>query len=333
MAWQVIIQYQQDKEIEGCFALYYMLKTFLIFLVSAFLSFNISGQVADTLKQEPELIPGWTFWVPGASYFHQGKIIQGSVFSTLEVSGVFLGIKYDKSLKNNSTTPYYNYPLFLGLQAFQTEKLIIVKRQLEYIKYHQPGFRYDDLSEKDLYLAPFKVKNIMTPITGGMVLLAAVFLGVEKHNEMVPFNDIEKMYFMDRYIGRDQGLAVFGLTSFAMSWNAGIGEEYICRNWMMPVLDYKYGQKKGVLISSAIFGGAHLTNLLFADNPDIKSTLLQVGEATILGYFLGRDVQKRGYDIGPAVAAHMWYDFTQMLGSFLINSTNNYLGVNMKFTF
>jgi membrane protease YdiL (CAAX protease family) len=116
-----------------------------------------------------------------------------------------------------------------------------------------------------------------------------------------------------------------------MSWSAGIGEEYICRNLMMPLLDYKYGQRKGLIISSAIFGGAHFTNVLFADKPDYKSALLQVGEAAIAGYFLGRDVQKRGYDIGPAVAAHMWYDFTLMLGSFLINPENNFLGINLKF--
>lgn len=56
-----------------------------------------------------------------------------------------------------------------------------------------------------------------------------------------------------------------------------------------------------------------------------------MGEATIAGYFLGRDVQKRGYNIGPAVAAHMWNVFTLLIGSFLINQKNNFLGVNLKF--
>ena len=139
------------------------------------------------------------------------------------------------------------------------------------------------------------------------------------------------MYFINRYISRDQGLAVFGATSLGMSWGAGVGEEYICRNWLMPLLDYKYGKKKGLIFSSAIFGGAHFSNVLFADKPDYKAALLQVAEATVAGYFLGRDVQRRGYDIGPAVAAHMWYDFTLMLGSFLINPENNFLGVNLKF--
>lgn len=292
---------------------------------------NTFGQVADSLKQTPQLIPNWTLWVPGASYFYQGKIIQGTIFSTLEIGGIYLGIKYDKNLKNNSSTPYYNFPLLIGLQAFNTEKLTVFKNQLEVIKYHKSDFKYDDLSEKDLYLAPFKSKNILTPITGGMVLLAAAFLGIEKYNETNRFRNIDKIYFLNRYIDRNQGLAVYGMTSLAMSWSAGIGEEYIFRNWMMPLLDYKYGQRKGLIISSALFGGAHFANVLFAEKPDFKSTFLQVGEAAIAGYFLGRDVQKRGYNIGPAVAAHMWYDFTLMLGSFLINPENNFLGVNLKF--
>ncbi len=300
----------------------------LAFIITTFQSY---GQNADTLKQQPREIPYWTVWVPGASYFHQGKIVEGSLFSALEIGGIYLGIKHDKTLKNNSSSPYYNYPLFVGLQAFQTEKLTLFKNRLEILKYHNLGFKYDEMTEKELFLAPFKTENIFTPITGGMVLIAAVFLGIEKHHETKRFGDVEQMFFINRYIDRNQGLALFGATSLAMSWSAGVGEEYIFRNWMMPMLDYKYGQKKGLLISSAIFGGMHFSNVLMAEKPDYLGALLQVGEATIAGYFLGRDVQKRGYKIGPAVAAHVWYDFTLMLGSFLINPENNFLGVNLKF--
>ncbi len=295
------------------------------------ISFCSFSQNADSLNQQPRQIPYWTLWVPGASYFHQGKIVEGSLFSALEIGGVYLGIKHDKTLRNNSSSPYYNYPLFIGLQAYQTEKLTLFKNRLEILKYHYPDFRYDEISEKDLFLAPFKIENIVTPITGGMVLLAAVFLGIEKHRETQSLSSVEQIYFMNRYIDRNKGLALFGATSLAMSWSAGVGEEYVFRNWMMPMLDYKYGQTKGLLISSAIFGGMHFSNVLMAEKPDYLATMLQVGEATIAGYFLGRDVQKRGYKIGPAVAAHMWYDFTLMLGSFLINPENNFLGVKLKF--
>ncbi len=307
-----------------------MRKTILFIHLLLIVQTLTAGIPDSTQYQKPELLPRWTLYVPGASHYYQKNFVKGTAFAALEIGGVYLGIKHKQTLKSNSSSPYYNYPLFLGLQAFQTEKLINFKNQLEVIKYHNPDFRYHDISEKDLYLAPFKLENIATPITGGMVLLAGVFLGIQKHLEKNTISDIEQMYFLNRFIPRNQALAAFGATSLAMSWAAGVGEEYVVRNYMMPIFDYKYGQTKGLIFSSVAFGALHFTNLIFAENPDLKSNLLQVGQATVLGFFLGRDVQKRGYNIGPAVAAHMWYDAVLMLGSFLINPEENFLGVNVR---
>lgn len=313
------------------FATKIQMRKTILFLIHLLIAQAVIAQVSDSTKyQKPELLPRWTLYVPGASYYYQKNYLKGTAFAALEIGGVYLGIKHGQTLKNNSSSPYYNYPLFIGLQAFQTEKLTNFKNRLEVIKYHNPGFRYHDISEKDLYLAPFKLENIATPITGGMVLLAGIFLGLEKHFEKHTISEVKQMYFLNRYIPRNQALAAFGTTSLAMSWAAGVGEEYIVRNYMMPILDYKYGQTKGLIFSSVAFGALHFTNLAFAENPDFKSTLLQVGQATVLGFFLGRDVQKRGYNIGPAIAAHMWYDAVLMLGSFLINPEENFLGVNVR---
>ncbi len=307
-----------------------MIKTILL-VHQLLIAQTLIAQITDsTQNQKPEILPRWTLYVPGASYYYQKNYVKGTAFAALEIGGVYLGIKHGQTLKTNSSSPYYNYPLFLGLQAFQTEKLTNFKNQLEVIKYNNPGFHYHDISEKDLYLAPFKLENIVTPITGGMVLLAGVFLGIEKHREKHSISEVNQMYFLNRYIPRNQALAAFGTTSLAMSWAAGVGEEYVVRNYLMPILDYKHGKTKGLIFSSVAFGALHFTNLAFAENPDFKSTLLQVGQATVLGFFLGRDVQKRRYNIGPAVAAHMWYDAILMLGSFLINPEENFLDVNVR---
>ncbi len=310
------------------------MKKYIFFILLFIIINNISAQTADSIKSpEPDILPGWTLYVPGASYFYQKDYLKGAVFAALETGGVYMGIKHSQTLKNNSSSPYYNFPLFIGLQAFQTEKLVNFKNQLERIKYYNPGFRYHDISEKELYLAPFKIKNIATPITGGMVLLAGVFLGLEKHYAKNSISEVSHIYFLNRYIPRNQALTAYGATSLAMGWAAGVGEEYIVRNYMMPIMDYKYGQTKGLIYSSVAFGALHFTNLFFAEKPDYKSTLLQVGQATVLGLILGRDIQKRDYNIGPAVAAHVWYDAVLMIGSFLINPENNFLGASVKFGF
>jgi hypothetical protein len=143
-----------------------MKKLFLInFLFIVILP--VSGHITDTLSNKPDVLPWWTLYLPGASYYYQKDYAKGTVFTLLEVSGIFIGIKHSKTLKRNSSGSYYNYPLLPGLQAYQTEKLTNFKNQLEIIKYHNPDFRYHDISEKDLYLAPFKIKNITTPIFRG----------------------------------------------------------------------------------------------------------------------------------------------------------------------
>jgi membrane protease YdiL (CAAX protease family) len=161
------------------------------------------------------------------------------------------------------------------------------------------------------------------------VALAELYLS--GRNVDYTYKNINQMYFVNRYINRNPAMAFYSATSLATAYGAGVAEEYYFRNGILPIYDYRFGSKKGLLLSSAFFGAAHFTNLLMNSNPDYQGTLIQVLEATLAGYFLGRDVQKRGYNIGPAIAAHTWYDFTLMLGSFLIDPKNNYLGVDIQF--
>ena len=292
----------------------------------------LNAQVLDTLQaNEPKSFPLWTLYVPSATYYYDGRFVEGLTFSTLEIGGIIMGIKYDNTLKSGSNSPYYNYPLLLGMQAYSIDKCDWVRNKLELIKYKHPDFQYDPISEKDLFLAPFKTENIITPVTLGMVGIACLELwfqgrGADKH-----IDQVRQMYFLDHYVGRNSGLAIFGTTSLAVSWSAGVNEEYWMRNGLMPLLDYKYGQTKGLYYSSFAFGLLHLPNLLFADKPDYGQALAQFIETTVAGLILGTDVQNRGYQIGPAVAAHAWYDFTLMLGSFLVDPSNNGFAVQVKF--
>lgn len=306
-----------------------MKKTVFFFIL--FFSITASAQKDSTISEKPKIYPGWTLWVPGATHFYDNRIIEGVIFSGAEIGGITLGIVYDSKLKSQSSTPYYNFPLLVGMQAYNIDKCDWMRNRLESIKYYHPDFRYDPIKFNDLLKAPFQPKNFFTPITGGVILVAIAELYFGGRHANQSFQDIDKMYFVNRYIDRNPAMAIYGTTSFAVSYGAGVAEEYYFRNGFMPILDYKYGQKKGLLYSSLIFGSMHFANILMSDKPDYRAALLQVAEASIAGYILGRDVQNRGYNIGPAVTAHMWYDFTLMLGSFLIDPKNNFLGVNMKF--
>lgn len=311
----------------------YCMKKLLVILFLLIPICSLSSQTSDTLiSKYSKAFPTWTLIIPGGSYLYNGRISEGLTFAAFEISGVVIGLKYNSTLKNNSTSPYYNYPAVVALKIFEVDKCDFLRNRLELIKLKAPDFKYDQISESDLLLAPFKSENIFTPITIGFVGAALIELLVTGRRIEQKINKVEQIYFLDHYIKRNPALTIYGTTSLSLSWGAGVSEEYLFRNTIMPILDYKYGQTKGLLYSSISFGIGHFTNLAFSNKPDFGQSLLQVFEATIGGYLLGRDVQNRGYQIGPAVAAHTWYNFTLILGSFLINPKENVFAVNVKFT-
>ncbi len=299
----------------------------LLSIAAVSYGFNI-----DTIpKIKPKLYPSWAVLTPGGTSFHDGKFLKGSLLAATEIGAIGLGVKYSDNLKSNSSTPYHNYPILLGMQIYTYDKCDVFRNFMEFNKFYRPELKYDDIETNKLLIQPFKPKNIFTPITGGFVLAALIELYIEGRNANHSFKEVNRMYLLTHYANRNQALAVLGGVSLATSMGAGITEEYIMRNCLMPLWDYKYGQRKGLWYSSIFFGAMHLPNVLFAEKPNYKMALLQVAEATVAGYFLGKDVQNRGYKIGPAVAAHTWYDFTLMLGSFLVNPDDNVFGVNVTF--
>jgi len=307
-----------------------MKKSLVVFL--CFISLTVYSQSDTSFSEIPELYPRWTLYVPGASHFYDHRIAEGLIFSGVELGGLTVGIVYNNQLKSQTSSPYYNFPLLIGMQAYNIDKCDWFRNTLEVVKYNHPDFRYDPIKFNELLKAPFQAKNFFTPINGIFIAVAAAELYLGSRGADHKFRDIDQMYFINRYMDRDPALAIYGVTSLAVSYGAGVAEEYYFRNGIMPIWDYRFGQRKGLIYSSLFFGSIHLTNLMFTSGkPDYGAALLQVAEASVAGYFLGRDVQKRGYNIGPATAAHMWYDFMLMLGSFLIDPENNFLGVSMKF--
>lgn len=321
--------------------IYHMRKPFFFSLFGGLLlvlwcTIGYKGRAQDpVLSHDPDsslrLYPPWMLWVPGATHFADGNWENGLAFSLGETGAIALGIAFDKQLRSESSSPYYNYPLLLGFELYNIDKCHFMRNRLEYLRTKYPGFRYDDISFNKLMLEPFRPKNVFTPITGLFVAVALGQLYLESRSDHPGYSDVNELYLLNRYVPRNRAMAFYGTASLAASWGAGLGEEYWFRNGLMPIWDYRFGQQKGLAYSSLLFGSLHLTNILFEREPDLKAALTQALAATVAGWLLGRDVQKRDYDIGPASAAHTWYDFTLMLGSFLINPEDNIFGVGVRF--
>jgi membrane protease YdiL (CAAX protease family) len=105
---------------------------------------------------------------------------------------------------------------------------------------------------------------------------------------------------------------------------AGINEETIFRAMLIPIgMRYLKGKNRAltaVIISSAIFGPLHLTNLLAGADPVM--TLIQAFMATCGGFVLAGIYLRTG-SIIPGMIAHAIYDFI----NFVTDSTINEEGI------
>ena len=269
--------------------------------------------------------------LPGASFYSKGEIGKGIVFSALPVSLITGSIILKDKFPQESSSAYSNYMLVTGLQAYSVYTMDNAIDAMSNMKAKVPNIKYDSMNFNQLLIAPFRPKNIFTPIVGIFTALAGAQLAISYHNSDVTIANVDKVGFFDKLISKNVGVPYYSGVSLGVSYAAGTTEEYLFRNMLLPAFDLGYGQKKGLLYSSLLFGGIHYLNLLVADKPNFGATTLQVIAASAGGYLLGRDVQKRDYKIGPAIAAHTLYNFILTAGSFLIDPENNFIGVNMKF--
>ena len=302
-----------------------MLKYTLITLFSFSIIFSKAQKNSDSLSN------GFKIYIPGYTFFKKKEIGKGIIFTVLPVGLISLGCTIDHKINSNTSSAYRNYPLLLGMQSYYVYSLDNLIDNLKYGKSIAPKFQYDSISFKNVIKAPFQKKNIFTPITGILSLFAIGELSLSYFSTHQTIQNVNQIEFFDKYINKNKALSFYGLTSLGVSVGAGTVEEYLFRNTLMPIIDFKKGQKKGLIYSSLIFGGSHAINLFFSKHPNYTAAALQVTEASILGYLLGRDVQKRGYKIGPSIAAHTIYDLLLTTGSFLIDPKNNFIGVNMKY--
>jgi membrane protease YdiL (CAAX protease family) len=294
---------------------------------------SLYSQSKDSVILEKEKeYPAWAVFTPAGTYFYDERFYEGVTLSVIEASSIIIGIRYNESLKRNGSTGYYNYPLLIGVGTLTYDKMDLIHSKLSNIKRQDNGFQYDPISTSDVIIAPFKIENIFTPITIGFVGAALVEVWYNGKASSKQIADVDKVFILDRYYHRGESIAVYGAASLAISVGAGINEEYLFRNTLMPLLDRQYGQKNGLMYSSALFGFSHAANILFTKQSDKGKIISQICQATLAGYFLGNDVQKRGYKIGPAIAAHVWYDFSLMIGTFLLDPKKNHLAMSVKFT-
>ncbi|MBI5178619.1 MAG: CPBP family intramembrane metalloprotease [Nitrospinae bacterium] len=275
-----------------------------------------------------EMPTGWLLF-PGGTYLHEGDYKTGLSFAVPEIALLTIGITNSDRQGKQGDTPEINLPLLFSFQLYAVDKWSYYQKEMLRIKDEHPGVDVgvDPAPLKELMLAPFDPDTMSSPLVIAFALLgAADGLYGYPHNGR-RFGEISSATAMRNGMSRDTGTAYYEGMAFAASYGAGLSEELIFRGTMLPLMDYHYGQRTGLISSSLTFG------LLHSFNQGTQNREYLVAQATVAGFLFGWQVQEDDYRLKKAIAAHFWYDFVSMTATWFANPAENPLGIQVAFGF
>lgn len=293
------------------------------------LLFIIFFSLAPLSHASSSEIPTGYLLLPGGTYFYEGDYKTGAAFAVPEIGLLTAGILVNDKMGKQDKTPEINVPSLLSFQLYAVDKWSYFQKEVLREKAENPEFwlKIDDTPLSDLMVAPFKREVISSPLVVAFALLG-IADGIYGYPERKrSFSDIDNVTTMGNRMSRDSGTGYYEGMAFAVSYGAGVSEEMLFRGFMLPVIDYKYGKRAGLVSSSLAFG------LLHAFNPGLHNPAYTVTQATLAGFIFGYSVQREDYKLSKAIAAHFWYDFFSMTTTWLANPNENPLGVQVTFRF
>lgn len=274
-------------------------------------------------------IPTGYLLLPGGTYFYEGDYKTGATFAIPEIGLLTAGVLINDKMGKQDKTPELNVPSLLFFQLYTVDKWSYFQKEVLHQKMENPGFKLkvDDTPLSELMSSPFKPKVVSSPLVVAFALLGIADGIYGYAGNKRSFSDITNVTAMGNKMSRDSGTGYYEGMAFAVSYGAGVSEEMLFRGFMLPVIDYKYGKRAGLVSSSLTFG------LLHAFNPGLQNPAYTVTQATLAGFIFGYSVQKEDYKLSKAIAAHFWYDFLSMTTTWLANPNENPLGVQVTFNF
>lgn len=299
------------------------------YLRFSWLFLTISFSLSSVSHASSSEIPTGYLLLPGGTYFYEGDYKTGAAFAIPEVGLLTTGILINDKMGKQDKTSELNVPSLLAFQLYAVDKWSYFQKVALREKSENQEFKLkiDDTPLSELMLAPFKREVISSPLVVAFALLG-IADGIYGYPERKrSFSDIDNVTAMGNRMGRDSGTGYYEGMAFAVSYGAGVSEEMLFRGFMLPVIDYKYGKRTGLVSSSLTFG------LLHAFNPGLHNPAYTVTQATVAGFIFGYSVQRDDYKLSKAIAAHFWYDFISMTTTWLTNPNENPLGVQVTFRF
>ncbi len=284
--------------------------------------------ISHAREIEHEIAPIQYELLPGGTHFYYGDFRKGTAFITSELSLLSAGILLHKRLEDDDKNEL-NIPLILAGQIYTVDKCDYYRNRLAiFFREHAHEKHYIQCDTTSLYkltTAPFSREVFLSKFVITWAILGILDGIVSYPENSRGYRDITRVNMFDHYMSRKNGTAAYISSAGAVSLGAAVSEEMLFRGILLPILDYKFGQRTGLITSSLGFGLLHLFN------PDIDRPLYFISQATAAGFAFGYHVQRNSYSIKKVIAAHFWYNIISMTTTWITNPEENPLGISVFF--
>jgi membrane protease YdiL (CAAX protease family) len=298
-------------------------------------------------RRSPGVAALFSVLCPGCGYFYLGKPLVAATYlgSSAALLGGALLLRDGRDVdvfaegaqgpNMTPTTAPLALPLAsaaanLGLySAFAAYRDARLARNDE--GYHYPVSRE---SLGDLVLAPVHPRVLARPWfwAGVPAIFGALWvyskLADEAPTEMArTLGEGQGVWFLGRKYSTPAGVALGELYYASLFLPVGIGEEALFRGVLQPAFTEALGLWPGWLVTSLLFGAAHIPNFF---NLGWKEGLWALPFITATGSYMGAVAIKTGFQLETSVAIHFWYDF--LLGTFSFLGDPDHQPFSVKLT-
>ena len=267
--------------------------------------------------------------VPGLGQLCDGRTAEGVALMGLAAAelgtGIGVAIKHDVSYPGAAIPLLALSDLWL-YQGFQANLIAQRAQRLLYVP-------QDSLGE--LALAPFNGNVLKQPeVWAGILGTVAAGIAVSALLDGWPWRPRDK----PRLFGIDYaplaGYPIAGAVGIGLFEHVSIAEETVFRGYFQSGFARRYGEDRGLVYGSLLFGLLHAPNALFLDSSQrLKYLTIGVPFLTLVGSYLGLSYRLTGYSLAPPVAIHFWYDLLISAAGFLADPQHNELSGRIAIPF
>ncbi len=263
----------------------------------------------------------------GLSHHLDNDYTTGSIFTALEGASYFFSQQRINLIRDNTSYPNVSTDLIKynnnarGISAYDYSKYYVTS-QLKYVpimlsdidhflafrKYWKNEMHSEYVSQSnilDLVSSPFQTRYLKDPEIFIPILIAASVPFWERNEERSLFNTKTINIFGKDY-ATTSGSALKIVNDFLFLSLVAVSEEVLFRGMLQNSLSEAVSPNFGLIVSSVLFGLAHLPN----------HNLVYSLRAMAAGFYLGWQYQKYNNNLGRTITLHFHIDFMPALMSF-----------------